>query len=72
VSLTMETGAVPVEVTAPEGGDHKHCPICTGKGTPGSAYRPHTLDTDCWCIPDSSISRRCWVARAYPSIEQEA
>ncbi len=60
---------VPVEVVAPgPGEDHKGCLICTTSRVPTAAYRPHTLDGDCWCVRDSGGTRylaRCWVAKAF-------
>lgn len=60
---------VPVEVTAPGvDEDHKTCPVCTKNRPPDRAYRPHTLDEECWCTRLEDGARflaTCWVFRVY-------
>lgn len=65
--MSLAVGLVPVEVTAPaEPDDHEGCLICTTSKTPMKAYRPHTLDGDCWCTYGAngekfSVRSMCWV-----------
>lgn len=64
----MTTGLIPVEVQAPAvDPDHASCTICMGR-TPWRAYRPHTLDRDCWCTRNADGERKlenCSIARAF-------
>lgn len=44
------------------------CVICCTSKPPMAAYRPHTLDSDCWCCLDGlggRVLQSCWVARNY-------
>lgn len=65
----MRVSLVPVEVTAPEPDKgHSGCPVCCGSKPPARAYRPHTLDKDCWCTRYRDGSRAmttCWVFTSY-------
>jgi hypothetical protein len=50
------------------------CLLCTTSRTPMKAYRPHTLDDDCWCTygADGEKSHRpmCWVYKTYLSTRE--
>lgn len=60
-----------VQPTAPEAGhDEAGCLICSTTRAPTAAYRPHTLDEDCWCTRGAdgrkiSRSAMCWVFTTY-------
>jgi hypothetical protein len=44
------------------------CLICCTTHMPLAAYRPHTLDDDCWCTRNNTGKRiiaRCWLAKQY-------
>ena len=48
MTIPAEVKPDPPEQETPE----CQCAICKSTGTPGTAYRPHTLERGCWCRTD--------------------